>query len=120
MYLLEHQTTKAVSEGKWHPLGATLTPEGVNFAIYSMNASEVFLLLFDDDRSEPSDIIKLTNRTRYVWHTCVHGLKAGQFYAYKVRGEFNPAIGMRFNEHKCRIEFATRSEEHTSELQSQR
>ena len=42
------RTTKRLSPGSIHPLGATLTPEGVNFALYSRHANEVFLLLFDD------------------------------------------------------------------------
>jgi hypothetical protein len=33
--------------------------EGVNFAIYSKNATEVFLLLFDKADGEPTDIIQL-------------------------------------------------------------
>src|SRR6476619_3617856 len=46
-YRLEHRTTKTVTTGAHYPLGATLTPTGVNFALYSQHATEVFLLLFD-------------------------------------------------------------------------
>lgn len=69
-----------------------------------MHASEVFLLLFDSPEGHPTDIIKLDTRTRYVWHGFVHGLKPGQLYAYKVRGEYRPAYGMRFNESKLLID----------------
>ncbi len=48
----------------------------------------------------PSDIIQLENRTRYIWHAFVEGVKAGQLYGYKVRGEYHPQYGMRFNENK--------------------
>ncbi len=44
-YELKHRTTKTVEKGTHFPLGATLTPEGVNFAIYSKNATEVFLMI---------------------------------------------------------------------------
>jgi isoamylase len=101
---LEPKTNKKVSAGKYFPLGATLTEQGVNFAIYSQNASEVFLLLFDRPGGEPTDIIKLENRTKFIWHACVHGLKAGKLYGYKIRGDFNPAYGMRFNENKLLID----------------
>ena len=101
---LEHKTDKKISAGKYFPLGAALTEKGVNFAIYSQNASEVFLLLFDRPDGEPTDIIKLENRTKFIWHTYVHGLKAGQLYGYKIRGDFNPAYGMRFNENKLLID----------------
>jgi glycogen operon protein len=77
---------------------------GVNFAIYSRHASEVFLLLFDVPDGDPTDVIKLDASTRHVWHAFVHGLKPGQLYAYKVRGEYNPAFGLRFNEHKLLID----------------
>ncbi len=86
--------------GKYNPLGATLSGEGANFAIYSEHAAEVFLLLFEAPDREPTDIIRLENRTKYTWHVFVQGIKAGQLYGYKIRGDFNPGLGMRFNENK--------------------
>ncbi len=103
-YDLTHRTGRQISKGLYYPLGTTLSEDGVNFAIYSQNAREVFLLLFDDANSEPTDIIRIENRTKYIWHTFIHGVKAGQLYGYKVRGDFNPAYGMRFNEHKLLID----------------
>lgn len=103
-YELVHRTKKKVSTGKYYPLGATPFKGGVNFAIYSQSAGEVFLLLFDRPDEDPTDIIRLENRTKYIWHTFVHRLKAGQLYGYKVRGEYNPAFGMRFNENKLLID----------------
>ncbi|HXZ44867.1 MAG TPA: glycogen debranching protein GlgX [archaeon] len=101
---LKHMTSKKVSAGSFYPLGANATPDGVNFALYSRNASEVFLLLFDAPDGAPTDIIRLDTRTRYIWHAFVQGLKPGQLYGYKVRGEFNPAQGLRFNEAKLLID----------------
>src|SRR6266571_3108978 len=101
---LELRKARAVSAGKWYPLGATVSAAGVNFALYSQNASEVFLWLFDQEDGEPSDIIQVESRTKFVWHVFVEGLKPGQLYGYKVRGPFNPVYGMRFNEHKLLID----------------
>jgi isoamylase len=98
--LLQTKTNKTVAEGKFYPLGATLTPKGVNFTLYSKHAQEVFLLLFDHPQDQPTDIIKLENKTKFIWHTFVYGLKSGQLYGYKVRGNFNPRQGLRFNENK--------------------
>lgn len=98
--MLTQKTTKVVSAGKWYPLGATLVDEGVNFALYSKHASDVFLLLFDRPEGEPTDIIQLSTRTKYVWHVCVQGIHAGQLYGFKVCGPFKPAEGLRFNEQK--------------------
>ena len=38
-YVLKQRTTKSVAKGMNFPLGATLTPDGVNFALYSKNAT---------------------------------------------------------------------------------
>jgi len=31
-------------------------------------------------------------------------VKEGQFYGYKIRGDYNPAYGLYFNEHKLLID----------------
>jgi len=101
---LEHRTTRKISAGKYYPLGATLQDDGVNFAIYSKHAREVFLLLFERPDGKPTDTIRLEQRTRYVWHAFVRGIGAGQLYGYKVRGEYAPGQGLRFNEHKLLLD----------------
>lgn len=98
--MLHHSTTKKISEGKHSPLGASIEKDGVNFAIFSKYADEVFLFLFDTKNSKPTDVINVSNNTENVRHVFVHGIKAGQFYAYKVLGEYNPLTGKRFNEYK--------------------
>ncbi|PIV21083.1 MAG: glycogen debranching enzyme GlgX [Deltaproteobacteria bacterium CG_4_8_14_3_um_filter_45_9] len=103
-YKLEPKTNRQTSTGRYHPLGSTLYEDGVNFAIFSQYASEAFLLLFDRPDVGPTDIIKLEDRTKYIWHVFVHGLKAGQLYGYKIKGDFNPVYGMRFNENKFLID----------------
>lgn len=103
-YELVHRTDKKVSAGRYYPLGATPAIGGVNFALYSQHASEVFLLFFDTPAGDPTDIIRLENRTRYIWHAFVHGIKPGQLYGYKIRGYFDPRHGMRFNENKLLID----------------
>ncbi len=55
---VEHRTTKTVEKGSPFPLGATLCPDGVNFAIYSKHGTEVFLHLFDAPDGEPTDIVR--------------------------------------------------------------
>ena len=101
---LKHHTNKTVEPGKNFPLGATLVPGGVNFAIYSRYAAEVFLLLFDKSDGEPTDIIQLKKRDKFIWHARVNGVKAGQLYGYKVRGEYRPEWGLRFNDAKLLLD----------------
>ena len=98
------QADKRITPGNCYPLGATLTEDGVNFALYTKTARAVDLLLFEQPNCGPTDIIRLGTQTKFIWHTFVHGLKAGQLYGYKVLGDFNPAKGLRFNEHKLLID----------------
>ena len=94
--------------GRAYPIGATVTPEGVNFSIFSKNCLRVELLLFDHaDDARPSRLFQLDprlNRTFYYWHIFVPGLKAGQLYGYRIHGPFDPARGHRFDSGKLLID----------------
>jgi isoamylase len=103
MDVLKQQTLRELSGGNTSPLGACLKEDGVNFAIFSQYAEEVFLLLFDAADAPAIDIIKL-NRTENTWHIFVKGVKAGQLYGYKVDGEYNPSEGKRFNPYKLLVD----------------
>src|SRR5689334_19301648 len=103
-YELRHRTSLAVTKGTHYPLGATLTPDGVNFAVYSRQAASVFLLLFDEPDADPSDVIELQERDKFVWHAHVAGVKAGQLYGYKAGGEYRPEWGLRFNDAKLLLD----------------
>src|SRR6476659_27450 len=99
-YELKHNSSKTIENGKGYHLGASLTADGVNFAVYSKNAAEAFLLLFDKPDEDPTDIIQLPSRDKYVWHAHVKGIRAGQLYGYKMRGEYHPEWGLHFNDAK--------------------
>ncbi len=103
-YELKTDTNLKLSPGTDKKLGATLEGNGVNFAIFSQYANEVFLLLFDTPEGKPTDIIGIDSHNENIWHVFVHGIKAGQLYGYKVRGDYNPGAGMRFNENKLLID----------------
>lgn len=91
--------------GRHFPLGATIIEDGVNFAIYSKNADAVELLLFENpDDVSPSFSFILKNRTMNVWHIFIEGLKAGQLYAYRVYGKYEPESGLRFNPNKVLVD----------------
>ena len=61
--------------GATSPLGATNVHGGVNFSLYSRDATSVELLLFDGpDDSRPARMITLdpvSNRTYHYWHVFV-------------------------------------------------
>ena len=82
--------------GRFYPLGATLQPEGVNFALYSRHASAVHLLLFDAPDGQPTETIPIEHCSRHIWHVFVKGIKAGQLYGYRVFGEYDPGRELAF------------------------
>lgn len=81
--------------------GAVLTPSGVNFSLYSKNATKVVLHLFEKATSKQSykqiELDPVLNKTGDIWHIFVKGLKEGTLYLYKVDGPYNPPEGLRFN-----------------------
>ncbi|MDP9148911.1 MAG: glycogen debranching protein GlgX [Myxococcota bacterium] len=80
-----------------YPLGATHDGKGVNFAIFSEHANAVELCLFDEGNNETR--LPLRERTAFVWHAYVPGVRVGTRYGYRVHGPYEPERGLRFNEH---------------------
>src|ERR1700746_52895 len=99
---------RAASVGRSAPLGATVSSDGVNFSLYSRDASGIELLFFDhEDDGCPSHVIRLdptTNRSYHYWHVFVPGLRVGQLYGYRVHGPFDPTKGLRFDPTKVLLD----------------
>ncbi|NIJ54298.1 glycogen debranching protein GlgX [Dyadobacter arcticus] len=94
-----------VYPGKPYPLGATWDNEGVNFALYSENATDVELCLFDRPDSLTENVrIQIKEVSQHIWHVYVPGLKPGQLYGYRVHGQYEPTVGLRFNPNKLLID----------------
>jgi len=89
-------------------LGATVSPSGVNFSLFSRKASRVELLLFDrEDQARPTHSINIdptTNRTYHYWHVFVHNIKPGQIYAYRVDGPEHTASDQQFDRDKVLLD----------------
>ncbi len=94
--------------GRSHPLGATPQPGGVNFSIYSRDATGVDLVFFDrEDDSRPARVFPLdpaVNRTYHYWHIFVPNVAPGQIYGYRVHGPFKPELGLRFDATKLLLD----------------
>jgi glycogen operon protein len=94
--------------GSSHPLGAHPAAGGVNFSVFSRNATAVDLLLFDrEDACCPARIIPLdpaANRTYFYWHAFVPDVRPGQIYAYRAHGPDDPAVGFRFDASKTLLD----------------
>ena len=94
-----------VLPGRRSPLGATWDGQGVNFAVFSENATAVELCLFDiDDPTVETARVRLRDVTAHVWHGYVPGIKPGQPYGFRVEGPYEPTQGLRFNPHKLLLD----------------
>ncbi len=97
----------ATEPGWPHPIGIAVSPDGVNFSLFSEAATEVVLLLFDSDTAiEPMQMVRLdpfVNKSFHFWHVFVRGCGPGTFYAFRIDGPNDPAVGHRFNANKVLI-----------------
>ncbi|MGI4856969.1 MAG: glycogen debranching protein GlgX, partial [Janthinobacterium lividum] len=98
------KTQSRISEGSPFPRGATWDGKGVNFAMFSANATKVELCLFDKDGMSELERIELPEYTDEVWHVYVHDLPPGTVYGYRVHGPYEPDAGHRFNPHKLLLD----------------
>lgn len=82
--------------GSPEPLGATVSADGVNFAVHS-GATKVSLLIFDNaDDLMPSHEFVM-NQTGTIWHVFVKGLGDKTHYLFRAEGSYEPAKGDRYN-----------------------
>jgi isoamylase len=93
-----------VLPGRPYPLGATWDGTGVNFAVYSENATKVELCLYDNRSKAETERIVVSEITAFVHHCYVPGLQPGQLYGFRVDGPWDPANGLRFNPSKLLVD----------------
>lgn len=86
------------------PLGATPSPEGVNFALAAPNATAVELCLLDSSGAHEQQRLKLSACTDGVWHTRLPSARPGLVYGWRVHGPWAPREGLRFNPAKLLLD----------------
>ena len=94
--------------GRHWPLGATPHKGGVNFAVFSANATMVELCLFDVDGEREVARLPLPFKTNDVWHGFLPDAAPGMIYGYRAHGPYEPSDGHRFNPHKLLLDPYTR------------
>ncbi|MCI5137272.1 MAG: glycogen debranching enzyme, partial [Candidatus Electrothrix sp. AR1] len=86
--------------GSPQPLGATVTPTGINFAIFSRHADKVTLILGVKDACESSrfeiPLDPRIHKTGDIWHIQVSGLPTYLRYGYKLSGPEEPHTSGHF------------------------
>ncbi len=100
--------TFILQSGHFSPLGATPDEAGVNFSIFSQNATAVTFLLFDDPESTTPlleiPLNPLEHKTFYFWHLYVRGARPGMLYAFRVDGPHEAEHGHRFDPRRLLID----------------
>ncbi len=85
-------------------MGATLTGDGVNFAVFSAHAELIELCLFSPDGRKELARLPIRDRDGDIWHIHVGGLTAGAVYGFRAFGPYDPERGHRFNPHKLLLD----------------
>ena len=79
-----------IREGLPFPLGATWDGLGVNFVLFSANATKVELCLFDDSGEVELERIELPEYTDETFHGYLPDAHPGLIYGYRVYGPYDP------------------------------
>jgi len=93
-----------LSAGAPAPLGATVMPEGINFAIVAPRAAKVELCVFNSSGTQEQQRLELPGHTDGVRHGHLAGARPGLVYGYRVHGPWAPHEGHRFNPSKLLLD----------------
>ena len=93
-----------MNTGHPYPLGATPSPQGVNFALVAPNATKVELCMFDSSGRHEQQRLALPACTDGVWHGQLPSGRPGLIYGYRVHGPWSPKDGQRFNPAKVLLD----------------
>jgi glycogen operon protein len=89
--------------GSIERLGATVTPQGINFAVYSESATAIWVSIFDDLDQE-TDRFKLDVRRDNIWAGLISRLDAGTRYGLRADGPYDPDQGYFFDPMKLLVD----------------
>ena len=93
-----------ILEGRPSPRGAAWTGLGVNFSIFSANATKVELCIFDDQGETELERLELPEYTDQIFHGFMPDARPGTIYGYRVHGPYLPEEGHRFNHNKLLLD----------------
>ncbi|GLK67371.1 glycogen debranching protein GlgX [Hansschlegelia plantiphila] len=96
--------TANLEPGSPYPLGATWDGLGVNFAVFSANADQIDLCLFDPSGRREIARVALPERTDEVFHGYLPDARAGLLYGFRAHGAYDPQHGQRFNPNKLLLD----------------
>ncbi|GAA0836551.1 glycogen debranching protein GlgX [Cupriavidus pauculus] len=97
-------TVDRLLPGKPWPLGAHWDGLGVNFAVFSANASRIDLCLFSANGRKEVQRLQLPECTDEIWHGYLPHAQPGLQYGFRAFGPYEPARGHRFNPYKLLLD----------------
>jgi len=89
--------------GSTSRLGATITPDGVNFAVYSESASAIWVSLYDEQDQE-TDRFELDVHENNIHAGLIAGIGAGARYGLRADGRYDPDQGYFFDPNKLLVD----------------
>jgi len=89
--------------GSADKLGATVTADGVNFAVYSETASALFVSLYDEADNEVARL-ELDGHDNNIHHGLVAGIGPGAKYGLRADGPYDPDQGFNFDPNKLLVD----------------
>ncbi len=89
--------------GSAEKLGATVTAEGINFAVYSESASALFVSLYDEADREISRF-ELDGHSDNIHHGLIAGIGPGTKYGLRADGPYDPDQGFNFDPNKLLVD----------------
>ncbi len=96
--------TTTLEDGRAWPLGSSLDGDGVNFAVFSENATRIDLCIFDGDDQREIGRWSLPARSGDIWHGRLPGARAGLIYGLRAHGPWRPEHGQYFNPAKLLLD----------------
>ncbi|MBY4949947.1 glycogen debranching protein GlgX [Cupriavidus respiraculi] len=96
--------TARLLPGKPYPLGAHWDGLGINFAVFSANASRMDLCLFSPNGRKELARLSMPDCTDEIWHGYLPHAGPGTVYGYRAYGPWEPQHGHRFNPHKLLLD----------------
>ena len=87
-----------------YPMGASYDGLGVNFAVFSANATRIEVCLYDPSGRKELARLSLPECTNEIWHGYLPDAGPGLLYGYRAYGPFDPPRGHRFNPNKLLLD----------------
>jgi len=101
---MERLTITALRPGRPWPLGAHFDGRGVNFAVFSANATGIELCLFDNEGAHEIGRLPLPQCSNNVWHGYLPQAQPGLVYGLRAHGPWRPDQGHRFDASKLLLD----------------